>query len=250
MINDVDEGRHEIKAVKSGFYDLKQKVTVKANENTVSSLPEMRKLPGNIKVTSQPAGAKVYRDSMLMGETPMVLESLEAKEYTIKVELPGYDVGRKLVTVVPGMTKQVDFSLDSIYGSASITTKPSECTIIIDGVKRGVTEAGDAPGISKPMVITKMKPGVHIVTIEKAGFKSATDKILVARGKETRVPVVSLKKLWLPTHTVKVRGEMRPRQVKILTDDGRNVEIEYKQGKEIIRYQVKKSDLLQVQKIK
>ncbi|OVE77237.1 hypothetical protein BVX99_03180 [bacterium F16] len=250
VIHDVDEGRHELKVVKAGYYDLKHTVSVQANENVLATIPGLHALPGSIKVVSEPGGGKVYRDGLLMGETPMVLKGLAAKEYTIKVELPGYNVGRKVVTVIPGMTKQVDFTLDSIYGVASVVTKPSECFVIVDGVKRGQTVASDAPGISKPFAITQLKQGVHTVMIEKAGYQSASKQVLINIGKETRVPPIELTKLWLPTHEIKARGEMRSRRVKVLKDDGRNVDIEYKKGIEIIRYQEKKSNIILMREIK
>lgn len=230
VIENIPEGVISVEVRKDGFKSRKRTIVLKPSETKVVSIAELTPKPGSLKVESTPEGAKVYRNNMLIGTTPLIMKNLPPTEYTIKVVLKDYEGKSKIVKIIPNMTKAVMFDMASKYGSLSVVTQPSECTVIVDGTARGKTVPGDAPGTSKPLEINKLKPVVHDIVFEKAGYESVKKRILVERGKNSRLPAVTLRKLWLPTHNLRTRGEMKAKKVKLLSETPEFIDVEYQKG--------------------
>jgi hypothetical protein len=230
VIDNVPEGVLSVEVRKEGFVSRKLTIDLKPSETKLVSVPALRPKPGTLRVESTPQGAKVYRNGLLLGTTPLIMDNLKPVQYTIKVVLKGYEAQTKIVKVIPNMTKAVAFAMNSMYGTLSVVTQPSECTVIVDGSTKGKTVPGDAPGTSKPLEIGKLKPGVHDLVFEKAGFESVKKRILVERGKNTRLPAIKLRKMWLPTHILRTKGEMKGKKVKLLSETPEHIDVEYQKG--------------------
>lgn len=235
VIDNVPEGVITIEVRKDGYKPRKLTVDLKANESKLVTVPQLEPKPGNLKIESKPEGAKIYWDGLLVGTTPHILKDLKPEQHKIKVSLENYDDKTKIVQVIPNMTKTTVFVLDAKFGTLTVVSQPSECTIIVDGSTKGKTEPGDAPGTSKPFEIDGLSPGPHDLVFEKAGFDSVKKRVLVERGKNTRIPPVKLLKLWLPTHILRIKGEMNSKKVRLLSDNGDSIDVEYQKGKITMR---------------
>jgi hypothetical protein len=59
---------------------------------------------GSLSVSSSPAGATVFLDSMAMGATPLVLNTVTPGNHMVDVKAPGYITSSIQVSVKPGET--------------------------------------------------------------------------------------------------------------------------------------------------
>nr|RMD81800.1 MAG: PEGA domain-containing protein [Lentisphaerota bacterium] len=206
--------------------------------------------PGSLRILSDPNQASVYVNGKITGETPLTLRNLTPGIVSIRVTKDGYSSVLKRIQVLPGITKDVNIKLVSKYGSLVVTTEPSECRVLVDGALRGMTIPGDVPGISKPMHIEKLSPGVHNLVIEKPGFQTVSKQVVVAQGEKTVLKPIKLPVLWLPTHVLRQKGSLKSQRVKVISKSADKIEVEMKKGKSIIRYSLRQDQIDLLQPIK
>ncbi len=242
-VKELEEGNHLLVAKKPGYKDLEHKFVLKRQQRKLVQLPAMEQLPGTIVITSDPANAVVTRNQQQIGKTPLTLEDLRDKSITFKVELDGHDPALKTVKVVPGMKKTVSVKLTRNVGSITLISQPPGCIIFVDGKKVGATLPSDAPNISKLFEYTGLRPGPHVIRVEKSGYVPRQKQIIVQKGANVDLKTVKLKEKWLPTHLLKTRRATKVLRVRLLgrTKDG--FQVEYYKGTSRIVYNVKASEL-------
>lgn len=248
-LTDVVEGRHKIHVEKAGYEDIEQTFLMKRHENMTITVPAMQAKPGSLTVTSEPSAANIYRGGYLAGRTPAELKHLPPGQVTLQVKKEGYESQTKPIRVLPGINKVVHFELVSNFGSLLTSTAPPGCSIIVDGDLKGESEAGAAPGISKPFRVDGLKKGLHTVIIQKAGYEQVTRQVLVQKGKNTVIPPVKLKKLWLPTHRLLLKGATKPVLVKVIQKTAKGYLIEEKEGHSTIRSEIGMDAIVTMRKI-
>lgn len=74
---------------------------------------------GSIDVVSEPAGANVYLDGKLAGQTPLQLSTLEPGDHRVRVSKDGYLENARIVTVSASDTKVVNVKLTPHNGSGA-----------------------------------------------------------------------------------------------------------------------------------
>jgi hypothetical protein len=79
---------------------------------------------GSISVLSSPSDAQVTVNGRYSGNTPLNLTSLNPGNYEIEVALEGYLPARENVTVQAGEVKEIDFPLQPVAPSTTVTTIP------------------------------------------------------------------------------------------------------------------------------
>lgn len=124
-----------------------------------------------IKISSNPAGAQVFLDGLLVGQTPYENKELQVKEYSIKLQSDkGLWEGK--VKLNPGAETVIGRDLsDSLLSSAgetltlekgrgvTILSYPYGADVEIDGIRFGKTPVGG-----------DLEEGEHIFTVSAAGF--------------------------------------------------------------------------------
>jgi PKD repeat protein len=135
---------------------------------------------GKISLSSSPAGATAYLDGASKGTTPLTIPSVTPGTHTVDLTLTGYQDYQTTVTVVAGQIATLSATLTPIptTGGLSITSTPSGATILVDGVKTGVTPMG-----------VELLPGSHVVKLQKAGYAEYTGTFTVVAGKMAPVTV-------------------------------------------------------------
>lgn len=63
-------------------------------------------------VDSRPAGARVFVDGKLVGTTPLLLDSIDAGEHTVRLELDGFRAWTTGTKVTGGERTRVSGSLE------------------------------------------------------------------------------------------------------------------------------------------
>jgi serine/threonine protein kinase len=168
---------------------------------------------GRITVTSTPSGAAVTVNDRWRGRTPLTLDKLKFGDYSVRVVLRGFSVGREDVAlsqsepssnvavrlqrqaaaappppVRPGPRPGVPVrnaearparpALGSAFtGSVFVDSRPQGARIVIDGKMVGTT----------PARIPEVTIGSHVVRLELAEHRAWTVATRVAAGEETRV---------------------------------------------------------------
>ncbi len=104
-----------LKAYTRFVIDLPNAIEVPEAKRRISSLQSKQTAEAtSLRVKSSPAGAVVYLDDVAngaVGTTPTIDLPLEAKTYTIIVEMDGYLTSERTVELVPGAARIEEFTL-------------------------------------------------------------------------------------------------------------------------------------------
>lgn len=122
--------------------------------------------PCRITVNSSPAGSMVSVDDQQIGPSPITIAGPCAKR-KVDVQHPRYALGTRWVSLAAGKPANVDLALGRPTHTVTVTSTPSGATVSIAGRRAGTT-----PTQVKVMGFT----GVTL-TVEKKGFKTATQKL-------------------------------------------------------------------------
>jgi len=133
---------------------------------------------GSLTVTSTPAGASITLDGTATGQvTPYTFNNLNQGEYTVALNLAGYEPATQTANVVAGSTVTADFTLVEISGptsgSIAVSSTPAGAAITLDG-----TETGQVT----PYTFNELAPGEHIVAVNLAGYEPASQTVSVVAG--------------------------------------------------------------------
>ncbi len=162
-----------------------------------------------LSVVSSPAGANVFLDNMLVGQTPLDSFQITSGEHTIGLVKEGFErLDTGLVVAERGIVG-LWFTLKRSFSGTTLTvfSSPSGANAYLDGEFIGITPVTSYPA----------EPGVYPLRIEKAGFP-AKDSTMEIRANQTisvslalRKPVsmASLVLGVVPNGTVSVGGESR-----------------------------------------
>ena len=112
---------------------------------------------GTLAITTDPPGAMAIIDGQPSGTTPV---TVMLPSGTHSVELRGAGEPRTLpVTITAGSQTSQYIELPKaavVVGELSVRSEPAGATLIVDGLRRGVT----------PMVVSGLAPGEHLVVLE------------------------------------------------------------------------------------
>jgi hypothetical protein len=176
MLSGISSGGHTIELDLSGYYDWKSSVSVPVG-GTYTVNANLIAIPssstGWISVTSSPAGATVYLDGTLAGQTAqngvLRVDNVRAGDHTIRVEKSGYQafittVNVQVNTVSDVVARLVSDSIPATTGTLSVSSTPSGASVFIDNVLKGVT----------PISLTDISAGSHQVLLRLEGYQDYT----------------------------------------------------------------------------
>jgi serine/threonine protein kinase len=90
---------------------------------------------GRLKIISTPSGATVYLDGKKRGTTPFIQDDLLADNYSVRLEMKGYEKWEeKDVSVVAGTERSINANLKSVTAADLILQAIPEGAIYINGV--------------------------------------------------------------------------------------------------------------------
>ena len=161
-------------------------------------------------VESTPAGASIRLDGEEMGETPLEVEGLKAKKYSVKVELRGYEPVDHEISLTEGIGRKLTISLVKSSGESSspaavptpsspssvpaLAPGPSEgppqmCSIFVNTQPTGakIYVNGKHYGTSPKYI--ELPPGEHSIVIVKEFYKVTEKKIIIREGDTVLPPI-------------------------------------------------------------
>ncbi len=208
VISDLPAGSYEISATRPGYQSVSRSVLLPRNETRSVHMPSMAPLPGAVRITSTPAGAKVHatQGGQLLGETPLTVQDLPDGEHSFTISKSGYDTVERKILVSQGLVKQLDVALVTNHGSVAFITQPPGVTVYIDGRALGETQPADTPLVSRVFTENNLRPGPHQLLLVHPEYDNFSRSFFVERGKTENLGTILLKKQWIPTHTLKIKS--------------------------------------------
>ncbi len=132
---------------------VRQELTVKPGERSRVSVTLKR--PGRLSVTTDPAGAKVYVDGKLAGDSPLQKHELPEGEHALGIGLEGFRDAKRKVQVPGGDSVKVAVKLERKGGKLKLTSDPGGASVFVDGEDVGVT----------PLKGLHLDPGEHALKV-------------------------------------------------------------------------------------
>ncbi len=167
---ELTEGMRRILLRKAGFRPGKLEVKVKAGKEISPPPVVLEHAPGILKIETVPKGAMATVDGRYAGKTPLRLEVKPEKAHEISVSLKGHKPGKKKLSIGPGKSRTIRFTLEPLYCTVFITS-PSGTTLFIDG-KRQEKNSGSFRLTAAP----------HAVEIREPSGKRQTRRITPLPG--------------------------------------------------------------------
>ena len=140
------------------------------------SIPAVSALKGDVKIITDPAGARVILEGNDIGTTPMNVPDLQYGDYTFRLTKAGYEDLKKTVTV-QNPSKVLKYTLTPVKGVIRIASTPSGATVSVDGQ----TADKNTP------VTLEVPPGYHVIIITKEGYTKYEEGVTVQAGEEKNI---------------------------------------------------------------
>ncbi len=139
---------------------------------------------GDLRVESDPPGARVRVNGQAKGQTPLRLADLPFGAYEVRVEQKGFEAQTRDVSLHAGApSAEVRVALKRpaapASGAADILSTPSGAAVSVDGRPVGTT----------PLSALKLKPGTRRIEVDLDGHETWTGSVDVAAGETGRVEV-------------------------------------------------------------
>ena len=208
-VTGVPKGRAIVKFSLAGYEEAVRDLAVSAGD--VQTLPVVLKgLPGTMRVTSVPEGARIYVDDRYEGKAPLSLAGLKPGDYVVRAELDGHGTQTRTVTLENGASANEEFRLSSVMGVIEVVTSPVGAQVSVDGRVVGATKSKDpAADVSDPLVVHNVHAGEHRVVVAKDGFADRSLLVQVENQK-TSQHRVRLRRVFVPDcEIVTARGTYR-----------------------------------------
>ncbi len=182
-LSSVSAKNHNIELDLNGYYDWKTTVSVTSGVTRYVNA-QMAAVPpattGAIDVVSSPAGANVYLDGNLQGQTisggVFTVSNVGVGTHTVKVSLGGYQDYTTSVDVRGATTSYVSAALQpapiGATGSIVVDSSPSGAEIYIDNAYKGIT----------PLTVDGVAAGTHAVRVALAGYSDWSTSLQVGAG--------------------------------------------------------------------
>ena len=94
---------------------------------------------GYWQVTSEPAGAEVMLDGIMVGATPLLREEITSGSHELLVRAPLYHQHQESFTIEDGDDRRFDITLKEAFGHLSVDSDPPGAEVFIDGSRIGTT---------------------------------------------------------------------------------------------------------------
>lgn len=220
------KGRSSVTFRLDGYQSATREVDLRPGDERNLSVA-LTPLPGEIQVTSDPRGARIYLDGKLRGNAPLKLSGLVQGEYLIRAEGQGLVPFEKTVYAKAGECVDVEMRLESDCGTLEVRSNPAGAQVLIDGRQWGVTRALGGQDASETLKLENVPSGDHTVVLRLAGYADATRQVTVTRGGSVSV-AAKLKRQFIPD--VEVRTLSGAYRGVLLSNNADGVTIETSPG--------------------
>lgn len=165
----------------------------------------LKPMPSSLSVMSTPAGARIFLNDKLRGQTPLVIDTIEPGTYTLRAELDGCEALTKSVEIGRAQTKVEDLPMVRNTGSLELVTDPPGVRVTVDTQDKGLTESGLPDGPSQVLKIDPLAVGDHRLQLARKGFYPVERTIAIKTNEVTAIREV-MKRRFVADTIVKTRS--------------------------------------------
>ena len=124
-------------------------------------------VPGQLSVTSTPAGAQIQIDGQNNSSwvTPFNLAGLNPGQHSVTISKPGYAPETRSIEVGSGSKSSISVQLGQLTATVSVSSDPAGVAVWMDGKDTGRVT---------PVQISVDKPGNHSFVFKKQGYLDET----------------------------------------------------------------------------
>ena len=186
-LDDVAAGDHVIEVTMDGYEPFRQTVRTQAGRSESVSVV-LKAIPSEIQILTTPAGADVYIENQLRGQSPLTLRDLKAGHYRVRVQMEGYDIMARDISIERGQRLIEKFGLQSIAGGLEVTTMPPGVRVLLDGKEIGVTVAkpNDPGTASESLKAASITTGKHQIELVRHGYATRVVPVEIKQGETTK----------------------------------------------------------------
>jgi len=178
-----EPGEYVFRVEKSGYYPEKVTGQVRVGEETTFDF-SLKPLPGKIKITSEPPGARVFLDDMEIGITPYASGEFDVPSginHQLILKKEGFKEKKVSFSVERGSEHDLGVvRLEQAEGFLTLMTEPSGVRVYLPHNKF----LGTTP-IQKEM----MAAGSYIFKLNKEGYITKEITIVIRADKETNLVI-------------------------------------------------------------
>lgn len=183
------QNTHELSISKEG-YEPYEKELLFANGETRTLHILLKEIPpalASLQISSQPSGAKIFlNEQETPYKTPTTLSELKPGPYTIGLYLENYKFWKRKIVLKENDKTNYDIELGLDFGSAVITSQPSDALVFLNGKPSGQT----------PLKLEHLEPGkIYQVEIWHEGYEHARQEIKIKPGRDEQVRVTLQKEI-------------------------------------------------------
>ena len=201
-LEEISRGAHKLEFIKYRYFNLQQEVDIEGLGKTQAIDISLQPAWGQVEFSTKPAGAELYIDDRLIGETPISAEVLETgSQLTLKAR--GYKTLQRQVSVKAG-SKAEHPLIEMVVadGTVAITSSPAGASITIDNEFKGNT----------PLNVDIAPFAKHSIELFLEGYLKASRSLSVEPEQQTALNVD------LKPNIGTVRLNISPADASILVD--------------------------------
>lgn len=175
-ITNITPGIHLLQVEKTGFRSVIETVIVQKEVTQVKTFA-LEPVAGLALITSKPEGAEISYNNASLGQTPLLLTTLNPGTHRLTLSLPGFQSKNVDLTIEDRTPVKLEVDLMSASGTLNIETEPADSEVFINGISRGKT----------PLTIERIPEGSVNIDIKAAGYETHTRQVSLAAGEVQKV---------------------------------------------------------------
>ena len=209
-VSGIPKGRAVVKFRLDGFADEVRELAINAGDVQTLSVV-LTGLPGTLRLSSVPSGARFYVNGESRGKGPLTLQGLTPGDYEVRAELEGYGTSVKTVSIANGASASEEFRLSNVMGRLEVRTSPPGVQVFLDGRPVGVTKSKGADAeFSDIFAIENVLEGEHVLVLKKDGYSDVTRHPKVQNSQTAKYHHQRLTRVFTPNvEIVTTRGTYR-----------------------------------------
>lgn len=137
---ELDAGTHRIELRQAGFKNWVTDLQVVANQPQTLGPLRLGLPDGTLVVRTDPVGASVSVGGAFRGRSPVTLDVRPDVALALVASREGYEPGTMQLTVRPGERREVQLSLQPIFGEVTVMAEPASAEVFANG--RSVGKSG------------------------------------------------------------------------------------------------------------
>jgi formylglycine-generating enzyme required for sulfatase activity len=179
LIEDISRGARIIEFRKHRYFPLRQELEIEGLGRTQSLQLDLQPAWGEMAFTSVPAGADLYVDDEVVGQTPLTTEILETGS-RVRLAARGYKTWERELTVKAGSSESYPaIELTVADGVLQISSQPRGASVTVDREFRGIA----------PLSVPLSPLGEHRLELFLEGYQKAVRTVSIEPEQQSTLAV-------------------------------------------------------------